>query len=148
MRLRDEFMAVVRGSTPTHQHLRDRLGGLVGFVVVVDAVATVAVYAAEKDAPGSDIHGWGDGLFWTTAQLLTVSSSMANPVTGWGRVLDVVIMFVGITVVAALAGTFGSFLYRISMERAPHPILDVIRELAKEKRAVEAKVEEKTDPKQ
>jgi hypothetical protein len=46
MRWRDEFMAVVRGSTPTHLHLRNRLGGLVGFIVVVDVVATVAVYYA------------------------------------------------------------------------------------------------------
>lgn len=129
MRWRDEFMAVVRGSTPNHLHLRNRLGGLVGFVGVVDVIASIGVYVLEKDAPGSDIHNWADAVFWTTAQLLTVSSSFSNPVTGGGMVVDVVIMFIGITVVAALAGTFGSFLYRISMERAPHPLLDTLKEL-------------------
>jgi voltage-gated potassium channel len=130
-------MAVVRGSTPNHLHLRERLIRLIGFLAVVDVIASTGVYALEKDAPGSDIHSWPDAIFWTTAQLLTVSSSLANPVTAGGKVLDIVIMFIGITVVAALAGTFGSYLYRYSVERAPHPILDAVKELEKDERARE-----------
>lgn len=53
--------------------------------------------------------------------MLTVSSSMSNPVTGAGMVLDIVLEFFGITIVASLAGSLGSFLYRRSMERDPHP---------------------------
>lgn len=118
------LVAVLRGSTPNHRHLRQRLGWLIGTIVVVDAVSSWLAYWFERDAPGSDIHNYGDALFWTTTQLLTVSSSMANPVTGAGMFLDVVIEIVGITIVAALAGSLGSFLYRRSMERNPlrrHP---------------------------
>jgi hypothetical protein len=114
-----ELMAVMRGSTPAHLHLRERLAVLVGSVLVADAVASVLAWRLEMDAPRSDIHHYGDALFWTTTQLLTVSSQMRNPVTGLGMVLDVVMEFAGITVVAALAGSLGSFLYRRSMERNP-----------------------------
>jgi hypothetical protein len=113
------WMAVVRGSTPNHLHLRERLTVLVIVVLGVDAAASVIAWAVERDATGSDIHSYGDALFWTTSQLLTVSSSMSNPVTGAGMWLDVGMEFVGITVVAALAGSLGSFLYRRSMERNP-----------------------------
>ena len=113
------LMAVLRGSTPAHLHLRERLVVLVGTVLVMDAGSSVIAWWLERDAARSDIHSYGDALFWTTTQLLTVSSQMRNPVTGGGMVLDVVMEFAGITVVAALAGSLGSFLYRRSMERNP-----------------------------
>jgi hypothetical protein len=115
-----DLMALIRGSTPNHLHLRERLVTLVCAVLVLDAVASVLAFWLERDAPRSDIHHYGDALFWTTTQLITVSSQMRNPVTGPGMVLDVVIEFAGITVVAALAGSLGSFLYRRSLERSPH----------------------------
>jgi hypothetical protein len=116
-----EVLAVVRGSTPNHLHLRERLVVLIGSVLVLDAISSVLAWWFERDAPRSDIHHYGDALFWSTTQLITVSSQMRNPVTGPGMVLDVVIEFAGITIVAALAGSLGSFLYRRSMERNPHP---------------------------
>ena len=116
-----ELRALLRGSTPNHLHLRQRLLVLVGAILVLDGVSSVLAWWLERDAAQSDIHNYGDALFWTTSQLLTVSSSMSNPVTGPGMILDVVIEFAGITIVAALAGSLGSFLYRRSMERNPHP---------------------------
>ena len=115
-----ELMAVMRGSTPAHLHLRERLVVLVGSVLVADAVASVLAWRLEMDVPRSDIHHYGDALFWTTTQLLTVSSQMRNPVTGGGMLLDVAMEFAGITVVAALAGSLGSFLFRRSLERNPN----------------------------
>ena len=63
----------------------------------------------ERNARGSEIANYGDSVFWTTAQLLTVSSQMPNPVTTGGRIVDVVLMAFAITVVATLAGSFGTF---------------------------------------
>ncbi len=111
------LMALVRGDTPAHLHLRERLVLLVGSTLVMDAVCSVIALVTERNATKSDIHSYGDALFWTTTQLLTVSSQMRNPVTGPGMWLDVVMEFFGITVVAALAGSLGSFLYHRSMER-------------------------------
>jgi hypothetical protein len=111
--------AVLRGSTPNHLHLRQRLVVLIGLTFAMDIVCSVFAYFLERGAPRSDIQHFGDALFWTTTQLLTVSSQMRNPVTGGGMVLDVVMEFFGITIISALAGSFGSFLYRRSMERNP-----------------------------
>jgi hypothetical protein len=111
------MMALLHGTTPAHLHLRERLVVLIGSTVVMDAICSVIAWRTERGATKSDIHQYSDALFWTTAQLLTVSSQMRNPVTGAGMVLDVVMEFFGITVVAALAGSFGSFLYHRSMER-------------------------------
>ena len=115
-----QLMAIVRGSTPNHLHLRQRLVVLIASVLVMDAVSSVLAWWLERDVPRSDIHHYGDALFWTTTQLLTVSSQMRNPVTGGGMLLDVAMEFAGITVVAALAGSLGSFLFRRSLERNPN----------------------------
>jgi hypothetical protein len=114
-----EAMSVLRGRTPTHVHLRGRLVSLIVISVAVDLLAGVAALWAERDAPGSQIHGWGDALFWTTTQLLTVSSPMPNPVTTAGRWLDVGLELYGVVVVATLAGAFGAFFHRRGMERDP-----------------------------
>jgi len=59
----------------------------------------------------------GTALFFSSTQLLSVSSSMSNPVTPLGRVLDIGMEAYAITVVAALAGSFGAFFHRRSSER-------------------------------
>ncbi len=123
-RMRDgkqDFLKILHGSTPNHQHLRDRLVFLWLFTAVLDLIFSVIAYLLETDRPGSELHNYGDALFWTTTQLLTVSSQLANPVTAGGKILDVVMEFVAMTLVTAQAGSLGSFLYRLSMERNPLP---------------------------
>ena len=112
-----EIVAVARAETTTHRHLRERIVALLALSVVVDAVCGVLIFLFERRAPGTDIRTVGSGLFFSSAQLLTVSSSMANPLTAAGRVLDVGMEAYAITVVAALAGSFGAFFHRRSAER-------------------------------
>jgi hypothetical protein len=108
---------VSRGATPRHIHLRRRLVEIVVSILVVDAIGTALILGFEHGAPGSDIGNVGDALFWTTAQLLTVSSQMQTPVTTGGRIVDVFLMAFAITVVASLAGSFGTY-YRHADEEA------------------------------
>jgi len=58
--------------------------------------------------PG-DIHGFGDAVFFTAVQLLTISSSVTNPLTAGGKVVDVALEAWAIFVVTAVAGSFASF---------------------------------------
>ena len=51
-------------------------------------------------------------MFWTTTQLLTVSSSIQNPISFLGRVLDIVMEIYAITVIGTLAGALGAFLIK------------------------------------
>jgi hypothetical protein len=113
-----EVSGTVRGSTETHRHLRERIVAIVIVTAALDLVCGVLSWLLERGAPKTDIHSFGSGIFWTTSQLLTVSSSMQNPVTTGGRILDVVMEIYAITVVASLAGSFGAFFHRRSTERA------------------------------
>lgn len=112
-----EIRAVVRAETETHRHLRERIVGVAAISVVVDVVCTVLVFLFERHAPGTNIKSIGSAAFFSSAQLLTVSSSMANPLTTPGRVLDVLMELYAITVVTSLAGMFGAFFHRRSHEQ-------------------------------
>jgi protein-S-isoprenylcysteine O-methyltransferase Ste14 len=110
---------VARGLTPTHAHLRSRLVFLVVTTIAVDAVASVLVFVFERHAARTGITTLGDAVFWTSTQLLTVSSQLPNPISTSARVLDVFVQAYAISVVAALAGSFGAFFHRRGIERDP-----------------------------
>jgi len=107
-----ELRAVVRASTATHRRLRDRVVAIGLATVGVDALCAIAAFLLERHTPETDIKTLGSALFWTTTQLLTVSSSVKNPISAGGRVLDVFMELYAITVIAALAGAMGSFLQK------------------------------------
>jgi hypothetical protein len=108
----------VRATSETHRHLRDRLVALLLTTLVVDLVCSLLAFLLERHEPETEIKTFGSALFWTSAQLLTVSSSMRNPLSASGRVLDILMEAYAITVVGALAGSFGAFFHRRSAERA------------------------------
>ncbi len=114
-----EFAQVARGATPAHEHLRTRLIFLLVTTLVIDAVASVLIYRFERDAPGTGITTLGDAVFWTSTQLLTVSSQLPNPITTAARILDVGLQAYAISGVATLAGSLGAFFHRRGVERAP-----------------------------
>jgi voltage-gated potassium channel len=92
-----------------HRRLVARLTIVVLASLVVDALGTVAVYYAERHAKGTEITTLGDALFFTTVQLLTVSSQIQNPFTPWGRIVDVVLEVWAVIVVAGSAGAIAAF---------------------------------------
>jgi hypothetical protein len=110
---------VRRAATPTHLHLRERLIAIAVVSIVVDLIGSFAILLFERNADGTQIHHLGDSLFWTTTQLLTVSSQLPNPISTGGRIIDVFLQLYAITVVATLAGAFGAFFNRRSLERHP-----------------------------
>jgi hypothetical protein len=76
---------------------------------VVLAIGSVLIWVFETGVKGGDIHGFGDAAFFTTVQLLTISSAITNPLTADGRVVDVAREAWAIFVVTAVAGSFASF---------------------------------------
>jgi hypothetical protein len=92
-----------------HRQLLGRLGLVVVLTATVDAIGTVAIYFAERRADGTEITSIGDALFFTTVQLLTVSSQLRNPFTTAGRIVDVVLEIWAVVVVAGAAGAFANF---------------------------------------
>jgi hypothetical protein len=87
--------------------------------LLLDAVASVLILSFERHARGTAITNFGDAVFWTSTQLLTVSSQLPNPISTPARVLDVFLQAYAISVVAVLAGSFGAFFHRRGLERDP-----------------------------
>lgn len=92
-----------------HRRLLARLALVVAASAVVDLAGTIAVYFLERHAHGSEVRTVGDAFFFTTVQLLTVSSQLRNPLTGWGRVVDVALELWAVVVVAGSAGAIAAF---------------------------------------
>ncbi|MGI8716025.1 MAG: hypothetical protein ACR2NR_23155 [Solirubrobacteraceae bacterium] len=84
--------------------------------IVVDLISGLLAYLLERHVGGTEIHSFGSALFWTSAQLLTVSSQLPNPLSAGGRILDIAMEVYAITVVGTLAGWLGAFLIHRARE--------------------------------
>ncbi len=92
-----------------HRRLAARLILVIIASLVVAAVGTVAFFLAERHAKGTQVHTLGQAGFFVTTQLLTVSSSIQNPLTPIGRLIDVALEAWAVLVVAGSAGAIASF---------------------------------------
>jgi len=75
---------------------------LVISTLTVDIVGSALVYWFEPTS-------LGDSIFWTTTQLLTISSQLTLPTSTGGKVVDVFLELWGLVVVTSLAGSWGAF---------------------------------------
>jgi hypothetical protein len=107
-----ELRAVLRAETPTHRRYRDHLTVIVAATIGVDLLCAVLAYFLERRAPGAEIHTLGSAFFWTSTQLLTVSSQLKDPISFGGRALDIFMEAYAISVVATLAGSTGAFIQK------------------------------------
>ena len=103
---------------PPHVHhvLRRRILEALVLVAIVDAVGTVLMWLFERDAGRGEIHNLWDAFFFTTVQLLTVSSQMPNPVTTAGRIVDIVLELTALFLVTGIAGVFASFFLNLGKD--------------------------------
>lgn len=92
-----------------HRRLLARILLALALTAIVDVAGAVLIWALERHANGSEIHGIGDAFFFSTVQLLTVSSQIKNPVTAAGKVVDVGLEIWALFVVTAVAGSFAAF---------------------------------------
>jgi len=92
-----------------HRRLLARIVLAFCLSVVVDLIGGLLMWLLESGNKGSDIRGFGDALFFCTVQILTVSSSLKNPITGSGKIVDVLLELWAVFVVTALAGSFATF---------------------------------------
>jgi drug/metabolite transporter superfamily protein YnfA len=94
-----------------HRRLVARLLLVFLLTAAVDVAGALLTWLFERHAKGTDIHRLGDAFFFATVQLLTVSSSLKNPLTAAGRAVDVVLEAWAIFVVTAAAGSFAAFFH-------------------------------------
>jgi low affinity Fe/Cu permease len=106
--IRDELRRLMRVEE-RHRRLLSRLVIAGTLSALVFALGTVLVWAVESGRKGGDIQGFGDSAFFTAVQLLSVSSSINNPITPAGRIIDIGLEVWAVFVVTAVAGSFASF---------------------------------------
>jgi hypothetical protein len=111
--LREELRRL-SGWQDHHRQLISRLLLILIATLLIDAIGTVLVYFAERHTHGTDIQTVGDAFFFTTVQLLTVSSQIKNPFTTFGRAVDIVLEVWAVLVVAGSAGAVASFLQDVT----------------------------------
>jgi hypothetical protein len=109
---------VARADTPVHADLRSRIVGVTLLSVVLDLIAGGIAWALEHGH--GEITGFGNALFWTTTQMLTISSQFPNPLTPGGKVLDIALQVYAMVVVTSVAGAFASFFHGRSAQRRAH----------------------------
>jgi hypothetical protein len=92
-----------------HRRLFARLLIAFGLSTVIFVAGTVLIWVFESGQKGGNIKGFGDAAFFCSVQLLSVSSSMTNPVTSLGKIVDVGLEAWAIFVITAVAGSFATF---------------------------------------
>jgi hypothetical protein len=110
-------MGIARGIEGPHRDLRDRILLVLFATLIADLIGCSLVYWFEHDANGTEIVTLGDTVFWTTCQLLTVSSQLRGPLSTGGRIVDVFLELYAITVVTTLAGSWGAFFHHQTRKR-------------------------------
>src|ERR1035438_9766047 len=92
-----EFRDVLRAATPTHRRLRDHLVTIVVATVGIDLFCAIMAFLLERHSQQTEIKTFGSAVFWTTTQLLTVSSQIKNPISAGGRNLHLFMGILGVT---------------------------------------------------
>lgn len=107
--VRTEFRRLTKWGD-NHKRLAAHLVLIVSATLVIDAVGTTLVYFFERNAPRTEVHTLFEAFFFTTVQVLTVSSQLKNPVTTAGRIVDMFLELWAVLVVAGSAGAFANFI--------------------------------------
>ncbi|MCF6388393.1 potassium channel family protein [Mycobacterium sp. MBM] len=123
--------------------------------VLLVFVASLAVLDAERGAPGAYITDFGEALWWSVTTITTVGYGDLTPITTTGRVVAVLLMIGGITLVGSITATLASWIVeRVSDDRAAdhavttghiREVLDEIDQLRTEVRRLSATPRDNTD---
>ncbi len=81
--------------------------------------ASLAVFDKERYLPGATINSFGKALWWSITTVTTVGYGDVYPVTNTGRVIAVLLMVGGISMVGVVTGTLASWIIqRVAEEDA------------------------------
>jgi voltage-gated potassium channel len=89
----------------THRGLHFVLLAVLAIILACSAL----VLSFEVNAKGSNIHNFGDALWWAVVTVTTVGYGDKFPVTAGGRGVATVLMFVGIGLIGVLTATVASY---------------------------------------
>lgn len=96
-----------------------RTAGAIGLTTAfLSFVGSLAMLDVERDAPQATIHTLGDALWWSYATMTTVGYGDTYPVTTQGRLIALIMMLLGISLLGIVSATMAStFLARVRGEQ-------------------------------
>jgi voltage-gated potassium channel len=69
-------------------------------------IGGIAEYLAEYNYPGANITNLGDALWWSVVTITTVGYGDFTPISLFGRIIAVIVMFAGIGIAVTLVSIF------------------------------------------
>ena len=95
-----------RGQRPFHTNVAMYVGTS---AVILLAVSASAMYGVERDAKGSNIHTFGDALWWAVTTVTTVGYGDRYPTTAAGRSVAAGLMVVGIALLGVVTASVAAW---------------------------------------
>ena len=77
-------------------------------------ISAVQMTITERAVEGSNIHNFGDGLWWAVTTITTVGYGDRYPTTTEGRLLAVLLMIMGISLVGVITASVAAWFVKIS----------------------------------
>jgi voltage-gated potassium channel len=84
--------------------------------VFVAYISAVQITISERNVDGSNIKSFEDGLWWAVTTVTTVGYGDRFPTTTEGRLLAVLLMLVGISLVGVITASVASWFVKLSQE--------------------------------
>lgn len=75
--------------------------------------AALLITQSERDADGTTIHSFGDGLWWAITTMATVGYGDTHPVTAGGRIIGACLMVASIALIGTMTATIASYFTEI-----------------------------------
>ena len=104
-------------------HYATIIGAALFFVLAALALAF------ERQASGSNIHTYGDAIWWGIATITTVGYGDRFPVTTEGRVISVMIMLLGISLFSLITAAVAAMFVQPTMKKEEATLEDVLARL-------------------
>ncbi|MQY39048.1 hypothetical protein SRB17_70700 [Streptomyces sp. RB17] len=105
------YEAVQRKSGQPRLSLHARVISYAGLsTLLLGFSGALAVYQAERGAPGATMRTFGDAVWWAASTLTTVGYGDITPVTPMGRAIAIGMMIGGLALLGAVTGSFSSWL--------------------------------------
>ncbi len=83
---------------------------MLGISAAVVLSSSIAIYLIESPHEDAEITNFLDAFWWASATVTTVGYGDVVPVTDIGRILGIVLMFVGISIIGVFISAFGAIL--------------------------------------
>jgi voltage-gated potassium channel len=93
-------------------------------------VASAVVLDAERRAPGSNIQGFGDALWWGVVTISSVGYGDHYPVTAVGRAVASVVIILGLALISVMTASFAAWLVKQEEQVEDARITELTKQVA------------------